>query len=97
MGSQIIKQTLVDGKTHEIDGHECAPGKYAVFSSVVDDFTCINADREELIEFFMEKERTRIERMVDQVVDDSRIKTQFTKSFEDAVAWARTVHEDDED
>lgn len=98
MGSQIIKQTLVDGKPVVLDDVECTPGLYAVWSSIVDDFTAYNCTRNELVDYFVEEERRRVIDMVDRKLDDLERdirKTVFTMTFEEAIRRADEVHGDE--
>ena len=96
MGSQIIKQTLIDGNPLMVGDHECVPGKFAVWSSVVDNFILCSATREEVIEFFVERERERIERDIgrkfDKIEDGEPAYYQFTKTFVEAVDYAVKFH-----
>lgn len=99
MGQQIIKQTLVDGKPIVIDGVECKPGLYSVWSSIVDNFVFINGTREELIEFYVREAMEHARR--DTALRIDRADSQggsghrpFTKTFEEAVKWAVEVHGD---
>lgn len=53
MGNQIIKQPN---------------GRYCIYSSIVDNVTYYDLDRDELVQAFMESERVRIEADVDLVL-----------------------------
>ena len=54
MGHQIIKQP---------------DGKYLIWSTIVDDIIVYDADREEVIEYFIEKAAERARRETDQSLD----------------------------
>lgn len=75
MGHQIIKQP---------------DGKYALFSSVVDGFTMIDATREELAGYFGDKSRAELEKSVAQkcnaLDNGERPYAQFTMTYEEALA-----------
>ncbi len=81
MGKQIIEQPN---------------GKYAVWSSNVDNFICYDCTREELIEGFMEEARRDIEKNVDDVLEKLRCGErpyyQFTKTLEEAIEKGRIIH-----
>lgn len=84
MARQIIKQP---------------DGRYAVWSTIVDDFVAVNVDRDEIIEMFVEGERQRIIQSVDETLEHIAAGRpayyQFTKSFDDCVALIRANHGDD--
>jgi hypothetical protein len=81
MGNQIIKQPN---------------GKYAVFSSVVDDFVFYNATPKDLIDYFAKHEVEKITQFVEETVKgiDKGTKPyfQFTMTWDEAVETARQVH-----
>ncbi len=81
MGKQIIKQTN---------------GRYAIWSSTVDNFVCYDCIREELIEEFVEEARRDIEKNVDGVLEKLRYGKrpyyQFTKTLEEAIEKVRIIH-----
>jgi len=83
MGQQIVKQPN---------------GLYAIWSSVVDDFTLVDATRDEIIESAVNEFR---ESMVDKVrkvteaLDDGRKPYfEFTRSFDECIAEIRKRHGD---
>ena len=85
MGRQIVKQP---------------DGKYAIWSSVVDDFVVVDCENAaEIIDVLVEDSRREIERYVLQVLAqlDSGEEPyhQFTRSFSDCIEIIREVHGDD--
>ena len=74
MGHQIMKQP---------------DGKYAVWSTIVDDFILLNASPENIIEMEIEYQRSRIESGVRDIVnklnEGFKPYFQFTVSFEEAM------------
>ena len=76
MGHQIMKQP---------------DGKYAVWSTIVDDFILLNASPENIIEMEIEYQRSRIESGVRDIVNklNEGLKPyfQFTMSFEEAMEF----------
>ena len=84
MGSQIVKQPN---------------GKYAIWSSIVDDFILVNATPEEIIEDWSDDERKRITNRVQHIVAELEIGKQpyyqFTKTFGECVAEIRERCGDD--
>lgn len=86
MGQQIIKQP---------------DGKYAIFSSVVDDFVALNCEPQDIIDMWLEEEKQRIERMVAEEVrklNDPKARLRHTQvSWEEALRIRKDVHGDDED
>lgn len=70
--------------------------KFAVWSTVVDDFTLIDATREELIEEFVKDSRAVITAHVDRVLADlanGRMPyAQFTRTFAEHVQAIRIMH-----
>lgn len=80
MGQQIVKQPN---------------GLFAVWSSVVDDFTVVDCTRDELIEEFLLEYRRQITAYVDRAVSGEAVRTQFTKTFDECVAEIRERHGDD--
>ena len=83
MANQIIKQPN---------------GRYAVWSTIIDDFICMDVDRDELIEMFVEKERRniteRVDRKLGMIADGQPAYRQFTKTFDDCVNIIRDCHGD---
>ena len=82
MGHQIIKQPN---------------GKFAVFSSIVDDFIMYEATREDIIELELEDSKERITREVDRVLEELKSTNprpyyQFTRTWEDALQTIKEVH-----
>lgn len=95
MGFQIIKQTLIDDKPFLMEDEACTPGLYAVWDSVGDNFAYVNCTREELIDFFVERERKRITDMLTETLarlDAGQKRTQFCQTFSEAIAEAKRVH-----
>ncbi len=86
MARQIIKQP---------------DGKYAVWSTIVDNFILIDATPEEIIDIWAEEEKERIEIKVLQVVkelnENGKPYHQFTKSWDDAIETIKPIHEEDTD
>jgi hypothetical protein len=86
MGRQIIKQP---------------DGKYAVWSSVVDDFVMLDATAEELAADAGDKAKQAAERetreIIRQLDEGQKPYHQFTMSWEEAQGWRREVHEPDSD
>lgn len=83
MGSQIIKQPN---------------GKYAVFSSIVDDFMFYDATPEDVIGYFVEQEAKSIKNLVTLIIDGltkgEKPYHQFTMTWPEALDWAKQVHGD---
>lgn len=82
MGHQIVKQPN---------------GKYAIWSTVVDDFICIDCEnQQELVDEFMDYEKRRIESNVARIVADLEAGRnpylQFTKSFRECVGTIEQTH-----
>ena len=82
MGKQIVKQPN---------------GKFALWSSVVDDFTVIDYENtQEIIDDFVEQYRAEIGAKVNAVVEalekGEKPYYQFTMSFEECVARIKEVH-----
>ena len=81
MGQQIIRQP---------------DGLYALFSSVVDNYVMFDATPEEIVEYFTELERERIERSVGLKIAALSVGRkpyhQFTLSWEEACQKALEVH-----
>ena len=83
MGRQIVKQP---------------DGKYAVWSSVVDDFILVNVEVCEIIEEFAEWERQKLIERINSIVDALERGDkpyQFTQSYDECVALIREHHGDD--
>lgn len=97
MGQQIIKQTRIDGEPFVIDGEECEEGKYAIWSTVVDNFIAINLSKEEVTEFFVAQVVESVKREI-----PDRLKRAdetggsghrpFKTTFAGAIKTARRVH-----
>jgi ADP-ribosylglycohydrolase len=81
MGHQIIKQSN---------------GKYAIFSSIVDDFILANVTPEEIIEYYIKREsediRKRINKTIDQLNSGEKPYYQFTMTLEEALDTIKDVH-----
>lgn len=81
MGQQIIKQP---------------DGKYAVWSSIVDNFTYINCTPEEIIEVWVQEAREDITRMVTSKVEalnaGKQPYYQFTKTWEECLEEIESRH-----
>lgn len=81
MGHQIIKQPN---------------GKYALFSSNVDDFVYVNCTIDEIIEIQLEDYRKILIRKIYEIVDKlekgEKPYYQFTMSFDEAIKWIKEVH-----
>lgn len=75
MGQQIVKQPN---------------GKYAIFSSVVDAVIAMDCTREDLLEFWLDEERERLQRSIARYCDklDAGEKpyAQFTVTWDEALA-----------
>lgn len=81
MGHQIIKQPN---------------GKFAVWSSGVDDFILIDATPEEIVQDYVEKESERIRKEVADIVTAlERGGKPSGMTFDKAVAWVRRHHSPD--
>lgn len=76
-------------------------GKYAVWSTVVDDFISVNCGVDDIVEFFVSLERQRIEAEVKRIcgeLDEGKSPYhQFTNSLSELVEHAREVHGEDTD
>ena len=81
MATQIIKQPN---------------GKFALWSSIVDDFTLVDADASDIIESFVDDFRRRctadVNRVIAELYRDGKPYHQFTKSFEDCLKIIGEVH-----
>lgn len=81
MGQQIIKQPN---------------GKYALFSSVVDDFVLIDADPQDIIDEWVGKYKLDMEKKVAEIVaaleKGEKPYHQFTMSFDEAVKTIKQRH-----
>jgi hypothetical protein len=82
MGHQIVKQPN---------------GKYAIWSTVVEDFVCIDCEnQQELVDEFMDYERRRTEANVARIVSDldagRNPYLQFTMSFRECVGTIEQTH-----
>ena len=85
MGVQIVQQP---------------DGKFALWSSIVDDFTHVDCENAaEITEIFVERSRREITDNVNGIVAalsrGEKPYYQFTKSFEDCIAFIREIHGDD--
>lgn len=71
-------------------------GKYAVWSSIVENFLWINCNEEELVKIFLEGERERIKVMVAKILESLEKKEkpyyQFTLSWNKAVTAIRQLY-----
>lgn len=71
-------------------------GKYAVFSSIVDNFILFNCSKHDLITYYIEKEAENIKKditeKVMQVELGEKPYAQFTKTWEEALERIDTVH-----
>lgn len=83
MGRQIIKQPN---------------GKYAVWSTVVDDFILVDALPEDIVSERVQESSERIRKDVTKVIEDlnngKRPYYQFTVTFEEAVRKIKELHGD---
>jgi hypothetical protein len=81
MGQQIVKQPN---------------GLYCLWSSVVDDFTLIDATPEDIVDEFVKHEQRRLEKRVHEIVADLergiRPYNQFTRTFDECVATVKRLH-----
>lgn len=86
MGQQIIRQPN---------------GLYAIWSSVVDHFILYDCTPEGIIEERCKEECARIEKGVRETVAQleagEKPYYQFTKTWEEAIAWAEEVHGSDDE
>lgn len=84
MGTQIVKQPN---------------GKHALWSSIVDNFTLVDADANDIIESFVDDFRRRctadVNRVIAELERDGKPYHQFTKSFEDCLEIIGEVHGSD--
>jgi len=84
MSQQIIKQP---------------DGLFAIWSSVVDDFTLVGATADEVVDKLLVPETQRIVQYVEQTIEQlaagEKPYGQFTQSFEQCVAKIREQHGDD--
>lgn len=85
MGKQIVKQPN---------------GKYAIWSSVVDDFVCIDCENaKEIIEDFMEEQQRQVTNTVERIVkalnNGGKPYYQFTKTFDECVEIIKKLHGED--
>ena len=74
-------------------------GKYAIYSTIVDDFTLLDASPEDIINEWVERERTLITNKVKEIVrkleEDKKPYFQFTKSFDETVEDIKEMHGED--
>jgi hypothetical protein len=86
MGQQIIKQP---------------DGKYALWSSIVGDFVALDCTPDDIYEIWLEEERQRIEEAVTTEIaklnDPKAMLRRTQMSWDEALAWRKENHEDDED
>jgi adenylate kinase len=84
MANQIIKQPN---------------GKYAIFSTEIDDFVLLEATPEAIIEMRVEEERKRITESVNRVIglleEGKEPYPIMTRSFSAAVTWIKKWHGED--
>jgi len=85
MGKQIVKQP---------------DGRFAIWSSVVDDFVVVDCDgAEDIIEVFLDEQRCRladdVTRILGQLNLGKKPYHQFTKSFNDCIEVIKEQHGDD--
>ena len=85
MGQQIVQQP---------------DGKYAIWSSVVDDFVVVDCENaEEVVDVMAEDSRREIDkhvrRVLEQLASGGRPYHQFTKTFGECLEIIREVHGDD--
>lgn len=71
-------------------------GLFAIWSTVVDDFTMIDCTPEEIIDDWASRERERITKAVTEIVQQLRAGGkpyyQFTETFDECVARIREQH-----
>jgi hypothetical protein len=71
-------------------------GKYAVYSTIVDNFVLLDATREDLIEDRVEECKRRATEEVDRVLSElksgGRPYYQFTQTFEETCDWIKQIH-----
>ncbi len=81
MGQQIIKQPN---------------GKFALWSSVVDDFLFLNATPEEIIEFRVQQFRKQTGQEINQIIlelnQNKKPYFQFTQSWEECLETVQDLH-----
>ena len=81
MGSQIIKQPN---------------GKYAIFSSIVDDIVFYEATEKDIVKYFVDREVERITQHVRETIESldkgGKPSFQFTMTWEEALDTAKRVH-----
>jgi len=85
MGKQIVQQPN---------------GKFALWSSVVDDFTVVDYENaEEIIDDFVEESRRELTAKINGIIAaldrGEKPYYQFTKSFDDCIELIREIHGDD--
>lgn len=84
MGEQIIKQP---------------DGKYAIWSSFIDNFTYLNLTKEEVIEIKTREAINRIKLEINEIIeiiDNNKKRTQFTLDWKDALKKVKEIHGDKE-
>ena len=72
-------------------------GRYAIWSTTVDNFVYLNCTKEELVEAFLEKERKETIRKVNEIVeklreDKEKPYYQFTVAWEEALRTIKECH-----
>lgn len=67
-------------------------GKYAIWSTICDNFIATDCSREELIEELVADERARITIEVDDFISGKKPRTQFSMSFEECLETIEAVH-----
>ncbi len=81
MARQIIKQP---------------DGRYAVWSTIVDNFILIDATPQEIVDIWADEEKMRIEIRVFEIVKEldknGKSYHQFTKSWDDALETIKALH-----
>lgn len=76
-------------------------GKYAVWSTMVDHFILYDATPEDIIADRIEQETARItvavRKTIRELDEGGKPYHQFTKTFDEAMAWARAQHGDEDE
>lgn len=74
-------------------------GKFAIWSTIVDDFTFVDMEPQDIIDEWAKKEVDRLSESVTRIVAElergEKPYAQFTESFDECVEFIRLQHGDD--
>jgi hypothetical protein len=71
-------------------------GKYAIWSSIVDDFIFDDITKEEYMEFRLAESKKEVKKDLEEIFDKidngKNVYYQFAMTYKDALAWKDRVH-----